>query len=385
MRVAIVCDLAEERWPSMDLVGDMLLAELRGTHAGAIAADLVRPVMRRRLSRVRNDVGPRFTADRFLNRFWDYPRHLARQRTREAFDVFHVVDHSYGQLVHQLPAARTVVTCHDLDTFRCLLEPARDRRSPAFRAMTRRILGGLRRAAVVTCDSAAVRDEILAHGLLPAERLTVVPLGIHPTCSPGPDAAADAEARRLLGPAGGDRVELLHVGSTVPRKRLDVLLGLFAAVRRARPSARLVRVGGAFTPEQAALARRLGVDEAVTALPFLPRQVLAAVYRRATLVLQPSSAEGFGLPVVEALACGTPVVASDLAVLREVGGAAATYRPVADVPAWTEAVLALLTERRDDPAAWQARRAAGAARAAAFSWSEYARRMVEVYAEVLAA
>ena len=62
-------------------------------------------------------------ADRLLNRFVNYPRYL-RQHASE-FDVFHIVDHSYAQLVHELPAARTVVTCHDLDTFRCLLDPER--------------------------------------------------------------------------------------------------------------------------------------------------------------------------------------------------------------------------------------------------------------------
>ena len=79
-------------------------------------------------------------------------------------------------------------------------------------------------------------------------------------------------------------------------------------------------------------------DAIARASPFLrpADRTLAAVYRRAALVLQPSEAEGFGLPVAEALACGTPVLASDLAVLREVGGEAAVYRAVGDVPAWSD-------------------------------------------------
>jgi glycosyltransferase involved in cell wall biosynthesis len=107
------------------------------------------------------------------------------------------------------------------------------------------------------------------------------------------------------------------------------------------------------------------------------------VYRRAALVLLPSEREGFGLPVVEAMACGTPVIASDLPVLREVGGDAVEYSPVADVEAWSSKVIELLTEHRLNPVKWQKRRDAGIKRSAMFTWSQYARSMVSVYREIL--
>jgi glycosyltransferase involved in cell wall biosynthesis len=174
-------------------------------------------------------------------------------------------------------------------------------------------------------------------------------------------------------------VELLHVGSTIPRKRIDVLLEVFAAVRAVRADARLIRVGGPFTAEQRALARRLGVLDAVVVLPHLDRATLGAVYRRAALALLTSEREGFGLPIVESLACGTPVVASDIPVLREVGGPAVSFCEVGDVAGWRRIVLALLEEREQATAAWQARCAAGASRAAEFSWGAYASRLLEVY------
>ena len=379
-RVAVLCDLREENWHSMNLVADMLLEQ---TAARARGVETVRvcPPMRRRFSRAGAN-GWRFNADRLANRFWDYPRHL--RALRAGFDLFHVVDHSYAQLVHHLPPERTVVTCHDLDAFRCLLEPAAEPRPALFRAMTRRVLDGFRRAARVACDSHATRDELLAHRLLPAERLTVIPNGVHPAFTSEPSPRADAEAARLLGPAEEGAPELLHVGSTIARKRVDVLLRVFAAVRESFPRARLVRVGGAFTPAQAALADELKLRDAVIVLPHLDADVLAAVYRRAALVLQPSEREGFGLPVVEALACATPVVASDLKVLREVGGdGAVCYRPVGDVPAWADAATRLLRERAHAPDAFAARRAAATARAATFTWADYAARTVALYREVL--
>jgi glycosyltransferase involved in cell wall biosynthesis len=382
-RVAVVCDFREEEWHSMNLVGDALFGRLRSEHAGRVVAGRVCPPMRRLFTRVGVSAGRRFNADRLLNRFWDYPRHVAR--LRDEFDLFHVVDHSYAHLVNRLPPERTVVTCHDLDTFRCLLDPAAEPRPAAFRLMVGRVLGGMRKAARVTCDSTHTRDELLAHGLLPPERVAVVHNGVSPAYNDAPDPAAEAEAARLLGPhrGGGDAPDLLHVGSTAPRKRLDVLLRVFERVRREFPRARLVRVGGAFNSSQLRLIESLRLTESVIALPFLEERVLAAVYRRAALVLQTSEREGFGLPVVESLACGTPVLASDLVVLREVGGDAVVYSSVADVEGWAESATRLLAERQREPERWDERRAKGLSQAARFSWSEYARQMVAIYQSLL--
>ena len=118
-------------------------------------------------------------------------------------------------------------------------------------------------------------------------------------------------------------------------------------------------------------------------LPFLDRSTLAAVYRRSTVVLLPSEREGFGLPVLEALACGTPIAASDIEPLREVGGNAVEYCAPEDVSDWTNTVLRLLVEAADRDRL-QARRAAGLARAASFSWTRYAAEAVALYARIAA-
>jgi glycosyltransferase involved in cell wall biosynthesis len=392
-RVAVVCDHPEEGWPSMDLTGAMVERFLAERHADTVTPTRICPPYRRRFERPGKEgagaEGAARNADRLMNRFWDYPRALGRIAKRGEFDLYHLVDHSYSQLVHVLPRGRAVVTCHDLDTFRCLFEPALEPRPVWFRAMAGRILAGLRKAAAVSCDSAATRDALVARGIAPAERAHVVYLGVHPECSPAPDPEADAAAERLLGPAGSTGPDLLHVGSNIARKRVDVLLDVFAAVRKQHPGARLLKAGGALPPPLAARARRLGVADAIVTLPhFSPliarnRAALAAVYRRAALVLQPSDAEGFGLPVAEALACGVPLLASDIPVLREVGGDAPVYRPVGDVPGWTEAALSLLEERRRSSDSWLARRASGLARAQLYSWAAHADRLAEIYREVL--
>ncbi len=381
VRVAIICDMLEEGWTSMDITGDLLLEHLRTDHGSMFDATRVRFPMRRRLTRPSVYTGKRFNAERLVNRFWDYPRAL--RVARGQFDLFHIVDHSYAQLVHALPAERTVVTCHDVDTFRSILEPDRVRKSWAFRAMTRRVMNGLRRAAYVTCDSEATRAELLMHRLLPPERTTVAYLGVYPGCTPDPDPEVDAEAARIV-PQRPNAIELLHVGSTIPRKRIDVLLRVFAEVRRRVPNVHLVRIGGEFTPAQAALVQELGIDpDAVTVRSHVHRSILLALYRRAALVLQPSDAEGFGLPVAEALACGTLVVASNLPVLREVGGSAAVYRPVGDIDGWTDAVVDLLRQRAVCPAEWSGRSMAAVQHASQFSWRRFASTCADVYTKVL--
>jgi glycosyltransferase involved in cell wall biosynthesis len=388
-RIAVIGDLLEENWPSMDLVAEMLLQHLQKDFSEVLSASLIRPPMRRRLTSQGSEVGSQrsdfsaklFNADRVLNRFWDYPRFV--KRLKSEFDLFHVVDHSYGQLLHELPPAQTVVTCHDLDTFKCLLNPDQEPRSILFRKMMSRTLSGFSQAARVTCDSNATRDELLANTLVAPERAVVVPNGVHPSCSPNTDPVADAETTRWLGEPNPDAVDILHVGSTIPRKRIDVLLQIFAELRKEFPGARLVRVGGPFTPEQMKLADELEIGDATIILPHLDRNLLAAVYRRAAVVLLPSEREGFGLPVAEAMACGTPVIASELPVLREVGGEAALYCPVGDISRWTETVTQLLIHREGRSQAWKDRRQAAIYQARGFSWAEYAKKMVALYQELL--
>jgi glycosyltransferase involved in cell wall biosynthesis len=378
-RVALICDFLEEGWLSMDLTAEMAYHELALRPDYGIHVTQVRPAMRRRAGRV--PFLPKtlaLNADRLLNRFRDYPRWLGSRLGD--FDLFHVMDHSYSQLLHALPRGRSIVTCHDLDTFRCVLDPGRDKRPRWFRAMSQRILEGFREAAHVIAVSGATRDEILSYNLFPAEQISVIPNGVHPAFTSPPSQESIAEIAEVFG-ISDSRPLLLSVGNTLPRKRLDVLLRVFAAVRPSFPEARLVRVGG-LTPELWKQADELGIRESVVDLPFLSRGALAAMYRRASLLLHTADAEGFGLPLIEAMASGCPVLASDIPVLREVGGAAVSYCVVGDIEGWAEQATVLLRESAQ-PLDWEFRQQQGRARAAGFSWAENARRTALIYRKVL--
>jgi glycosyltransferase involved in cell wall biosynthesis len=381
-RVAVVSDLREERWHSMDLVAEMLLLNLRAPDLRVVDPTELRPTMVRRFTRLPLGRSGSLaeTADRIVNRVWDYPRWL--ESRRDEFDIFHVIDHSYAHLVRVLPANRTVVTCHDLDAFQGVLPGSRGG-TLVSRTLARRVLDGLQAAARVVCDTTAVRDDLISRDVVEASRVTVIPIGVHPACTQRPDPRADHQAEDLLGPVDPHTVELLHVGSTIARKRIDVLLESVAILRRLWPRLRLIRVGDTFTSAQERQVRQLDLSAAVMVLPFVDRRVLASLYRRATLLLQPSEREGFGLPVAEAMASGTPVVASRIAALVEVGGQAATYCPVGDVRAWVTAISELLDERVASSSDWRERCAAGLAQARRFSWREHARRMTELYQDLL--
>ncbi|MEO8217657.1 MAG: glycosyltransferase family 1 protein [Acidobacteriota bacterium] len=377
LSVTILADLLEEKWPSMDLVADMLTANLSSLRP-PLDARLIRPPMTRRFSSAAASSGSRFMLDRALNRFHDYPRLLKGARSS---DVYHVVDHSYAHLVHSLPADRTIVTCHDLDAFRSLFDSGFGPRPLWFRTMMRRVLGGMLKAGRVVFDTETVRREFLSNVRLDETRTAVIPLGVHPACSPEPDGARDEAARAMFSSGGSASLNILHVGSTMARKRIEHLLAIVARLSVLFPDVRLVRVGGAFSPGQKALAKELGIAERINVAPFIKPSRLAALYRSADVLLLPSSAEGFGLPMLEAMACGTPAIVSDLPVLREVGGEAAIYAGDDSVEGWVETVDDLLEQLRSGSGS--AFRDRGLTHAQAFTWERVAESYSEVYGSLI--
>ncbi|AWM39597.1 glycosyltransferase family 4 protein [Gemmata obscuriglobus] len=349
----------------MDLCADQLLAHLPGT--ALTATDLETPFVRLfQRSPVVGRTNAAFNVDRLVNRHLTLPRFL-RTRARE-FDLFHIVDHSYAHATLALPPGRAGVYCHDLDAFRSLLEPAREPRPWWFRRLARRTLRGMQAAAVVFHNSREVGRQLTDAGLVPAEKLVHAPLGV------AHEFAPDGGSVELPAPGLPPEPFLLHVGSHIPRKRIDVLLDVFAAVLKRHPDVRLVQVGPPWARAFADQIERLGTAGRIVRFAGLSREQLAELYRRASVVLVPSAAEGFGLPVIEALACGAAVVASDIPVLREVGGEAVAYRPVADVPAWAEAVSRVLNGTGFAPP-----REDRLARAALYSWREHARVIADAY------
>jgi glycosyltransferase involved in cell wall biosynthesis len=252
-------------------------------------------------------------------------------------------------------------------------------RTPQFfnarkRLLVRPLLPVVARAAVAvgTVSEASRRDVTALLGVHP-ERIVMLPGAPHPACRP----PAPEEIARVRARYGLERPFVLTVGTLEPRKNLPMLLRAFDRLRAQSGTAAaeldLVAVGGKGWRDRelrAELALRLSSGR-VHLLGYVPESDLVALYGGAVVMAYPSHFEGFGLPVVEAMACGTPVVATDVEALHEVSGGAAILVPPGDDGALAEQIARLA----GDTGARDLARARGLSRAQAFSWESTAERL----------
>lgn len=266
-----------------------------------------------------------------------------------------------------------IVTAHDAAAL--VFPGAYTRRGRWFHEMGS--IAAAKRAEIVIAPTLAAAEEITSHTPIPMEKIRIVPHGVaQVTVGEGLVAAT----RSTLG-VGTDPY-VLWVGTLEPRKNLPVLIEAFRSVVQTNDLPhRLVIVGSEGWLDTASAirepARALGDRIRFTGPIRADR--LVALYHGADLLAFPSLHEGFGLPVLEAMAQETAVLCSDIPVLQEVGGDAARYLPPTDVQAWGDALVDLL---RDDPERERLAKA-GRARADGFTWDRCIERTKAVYREVL--
>jgi glycosyltransferase involved in cell wall biosynthesis len=270
---------------------------------------------------------------------------------------------------------RTVVTLHDLAFV--LYPETHTSASRAYYAASGESARHAERVIAVSQRTAS--DAVRLLGVDPA-RVRVVHEAAGPAFSPRPRELLEPLARRL----GFDtlRPYVLFVGTLEPRKNVPVLLDALAMVRR-ELDVQLVLAGARGWLDEPIYAAhtRSGVGSAAQFLGPLAEDDLAVLYSHASALLLPSLYEGFGLPVLEAMACGAPVVCSNVGPLPEVAGDAAILLDPGDTRAWAQAIARVASDRR-----LSARlRETGFERARQFTWQETARATREVYREALLA
>jgi glycosyltransferase involved in cell wall biosynthesis len=271
---------------------------------------------------------------------------------------------------------RHLVTVHDMTFFTMPEVHGRLHRSAAFRRLVR---DSIRRADLINVPSAATREALLTQVAgLQADRIRITPLGVSTDYAPG--AADDvARATRRLGLPDH---YMLYVGTITPRKHLDLLVRSYRELLRSGNwPEHLVLAGapGEAMPALDSLLRDPALQGRVHLTGFVPETDLPWVYRGARLFVYPSFGEGFGLPPLEAMACGVPVISMAHTSLREnLEGAADLVAPD-DIDALTSALRRLLTDET-----WRARRRAdGLDRAQRFRWDMTARKVLACYEELM--
>ncbi len=288
----------------------------------------------------------------------------------DGFDVFHSPQNILGRGIR----ARTVVTVHDL---MWVLHPRLAERSAVLRTLGMPLFGGgaryaLKHASRLIAVSQATADEMVRYDASLTPRIDVIPNAVDPFFAPADDSAVSRSAAAKI--LATNAPYFLVLGASQPYKDHPAALRAFAAVAKHDERLVLVQRRGAKSALYA-LALELGIASRVVWRDSLSREEVLILLQSATALIHPSRLEGFGLPVLEAMASGCPVVATDIPALREVLGDASMLAQLDDIPALGRAMRQIADQEslRSDL------RARGLVRAKDFDWDRSAAQTIDVY------
>lgn len=296
-------------------------------------------------------------------------------------DVYHLTEQGLASLLLLArPKGTVVVTVHDIFPYMYRNDPSLRSYYAPDRVYVHLAMAGLRRANLLIADSEYTKQCIVEHLHISPERIKVVYLGIDRNAFRPMDVPATLRDCYRL-PA--TRPYLIYVGTEDPRKNLITLVRALAEIRRQVPDVELIKVGRSHFPfERERLcksATELGVRDAIHFLEDVPESDLPLLYNLADVFVSPSLYEGFGLPALEAMACGTPVVCSNAGALGEVVADGGLQVETREVTTLAGTLVALLQDR-DRQSLLRHR---GQERAAKFTWTATVRSTVAVYERLL--
>ncbi len=355
---------------SMDVYADNLVAGLK-----AIRPDWQITEVAPEPWSQRADLWQSGGAQKYYERLWRHPRAVQQLKG----DVFHIIDHSNAHVAYWLQQKRSavIVTCHDLVQF-VYPEILKDQaRLPALSmASWKYSVRGMRQADQVIAVSSNTASDVAQMLRIAPEKIAVVYNGVSANFRPLPPAEVISVRQGYANPSD---FCLLNVGSTHQRKNIPTILKTLVRLRERQVPVKLWKVGDAFTAEQTAFIQAHDLSSMIVMLGKPDPEKLLQIYNAADALLAPSLYEGFGLTVLEAMACGTPVITSNVSALPEVTGDAAILVDPLDVEAMVEAVCQL----RQDPVRCAAQRQGGLDQAKQFSWEESARRTAQIYEKLV--
>ena len=371
MRVAILRRAPKASF-SMDVYADSLI---RGLKAIRPDWEIIErsPVLKVASSRESNWIAG---GQKYYERYWRYPHSL---KNLDA-DIFHVIDHSDGYLSYWLKRDQkpNVVTCHDLIN---LIKPEtfRGRASFPLLSMTawKLAIQGMRKANHIIAVSSHTKKDTVEHLAIAPNNITVVPNAVDAMFRPL--SQDDIDTFRHEQRISKDTLCLLNVGSNNARKNILTALKALAVLKDQGLPIFFGKVGADFNSEQKHFIKAQGLESCIAYLGQPDEETLVKIYNAADVLLAPSLYEGFGLTVLEAMACGTAVVTAKVTSIPEVAGDAAILTDPLDVDAITKAIQQLY----DNPLYRKELVQKGLERVKQFTWEKTAERVANIYEQIL--
>jgi glycosyltransferase involved in cell wall biosynthesis len=366
--VLLIGNYLPDQQQSMLRFNEMMLQGLREC---GVEAELIRPPPMLGRIRALGATAAKWLGyvDKFILFRWRLWRKLAERPI-----LVHICDHSnapYARSVRRFPL---IITCHDMLAVRGGLGEETDcPASVTGRILQRWILRGLRCADIIACDSRATGEDArrLVAPTTNKPRISVIEVGLNYPYKRLPNDVVDARLKGICDLKPEDRF-IVHVGSNLRRKNREGALRIFARCADAL-DAQMVFVGEALSDSLRAQARNLQIEDRIVDVASASNEVLEALYNRAHALLYPSRFEGFGWPIIEAQACGCPVVCSSARPMGDVAGAGALLREPDDEEGFAADLLRLTDP--EERKRWSAQALENAKR---FS----AARMISEYREV---
>jgi glycosyltransferase involved in cell wall biosynthesis len=377
-RVILLANYSNDRQESMQRFAELFASELPKRN---IAVEVIRPEVRMgKLKRSGHGLGKWLG---YVDKFLLFPRELRRRMARwQPGEVLHICDHSNAVYTREGSQVPHLVTCHDLLAVRSARgEIPENRTGASGRAYQNLILNGLSGARYVTCVSGQTRDDLLRLTKLRAEQVSVTYNGLNYPYAPMPREAAMARVAKIVPPERAGRNFILHVGGNQWYKNRSGVVRIYHEANKRDPGMPDLCLVGKKWPESLRNEiAALGLAGRIMEITDCSNEDLRALYSAADLFLFPSLMEGFGWPIIEAQACGTRVVTSNVAPMTEIGGEAALY---VDPRNHEQAGRAVADALGEGAAALRVRVEAGFRNAARFSTESMMDGYVAEYARAL--
>lgn len=372
MRVAIVRREPKVAF-SMDVYADNLVAELKQLKPDWSIIEISPQPWSDNSENLWHSGNP---LRKYYERFYNHPRVVNQVEA----DLFHIIDHTDAHLAYGLKkqGKNVIITCHDLVQYIYPEILKNEAIFPAFSlAVWQYCVKGIAAADRTIAISNNTAKDVNHWLKIESDKIGVVPNGVSREFKPiAKEVASKWREQYSKSP---EEICLLHIGNNHQRKNVETVLKVVKAIAELNIPVRLWKVGEDFYEEQKQYIREHNLTDKITLVISPDQSALINFYNAADVLVTPSLYEGFGLTILEAMACGTPTITANVSSLPEVAGDAAILVEPTDVSAITQAVLRLT----QDPSFRQDLIERGFARVEEFTWKETAKKTAELYEQVM--